>query len=156
LKSTEPDPEDQRTVNSQQLLELEKLARQKIEIWARDGRLRDHPRLVPILYDWRRWSPPGEQVVQAFVKELASTDEGLITLIAGFTGRSYVTGFSDYVSREESKINLGSLEEWISVTDIEPRIRAIFQSERFNHLTAGQQKGLKTFINSVDDKKVPT
>jgi len=111
LKSGSPDPEDQRTVNSEQLIELEKLAREKIETWARDGRLRTLPKLVVILYDWRRWSPPEGQSVSAFVNELVTTDEGLITLIGGFVGKSYATGYGDYVSREEWSISLESLKE---------------------------------------------
>jgi predicted KAP-like P-loop ATPase len=153
LKSTEPDPEDQRTVNSTHLLELEWLAQEKIEAWARDGRLSAHPRLVSILYDWKRWSPPGEKDVRAFVNELLTTNEGLVTVITGFTGRQYISGYSDYVSREKSTISLDALEEWVSVADIEPRVRSIVRSDRFTTLTADQQRALKTFLDTVDGKE---
>jgi predicted KAP-like P-loop ATPase len=153
LKSGQPDPEDQRTVNSEQLIVLEKLAREKIETWARDGRLRIHPKLVVILYDWRRWSSTEDRNVNAFVNELVTTDEGLITLIAGFVGKSYATGYGDYVSREEWNISLESLKEWVQISEIEPRIRAMIKGGQLERLTADQQRALNTFIDTVDGKK---
>jgi predicted KAP-like P-loop ATPase len=47
--------EEEQTVNSQQLEELKKIACNKIQIWAKDGRLAKHRQLAYILLKWKRW-----------------------------------------------------------------------------------------------------
>lgn len=49
-KNEPPDPEENRTVNTAQLEELEKIACDKIRASAAAGRLGEHPNLVSILY----------------------------------------------------------------------------------------------------------
>ena len=147
-----PEPEERRTVNSQQLEELEKLTCQKIQDWAEQGRLNKHRRLISILYSWKRFCPTGASEVDRFVQRLVATDEGLIDLVSGFMGKSFVTGATDYVGRVEWSINLKSVEEFIATKEIEPRIRAMIANDAFNDLSPEHQKALTTFVDTVDGK----
>lgn len=152
-KSREPpDPEEKRSVRPEHLAELEKLAAAKIEAWSRDGRLRVHPSLVSILYSWKRWSANGDENVAAFVDAMIKDDEGLLTLIAAFESKALVSGWSDHVGRIEYRIRLKTVEDFVSVKSIEPRIRNIASSATFGSLTAERQRAIKTFLDAVDGK----
>lgn len=147
-----PDPEEKRTVNSAQLEDLEKLALEKIMQWAEDGRLKGHPNLVSILYEWKHWSADGTAQVAAFVGAMANDNEGLLTLLAGFEGKAFVHGMSDRVSRVKYRINLKTVEEFLQINEIEPRLRAIAASDEFKSLSAEHQRAVKTFLDTVDGK----
>lgn len=140
------DPEEKRTVNPAQLEELEKLAVQKISQWAEDGRLNAHPNLISVLYKWKHWSADGPAKVATFVDAMAKNGEGLLRLLAGFEGKAFVSGGSDRVSRVEYRINLKTVEEFLQIKAIEPRLRAISTSEHFNSLPADHQRAVRTFL----------
>lgn len=146
------DPEEKRTVNSVQLEELEKLTVQKISQWAEDGRLNAHPKLISILYKWKHWSADGPVQVAAFVDAMAKDDEGLLALLAGFEGNAFVSSGSDHVSRIEYRISLKTVEDFLQMKAIEPRLRGIAASDRFNNVPANHQRAVKTFLDTVDGK----
>jgi len=146
------EPEENRTVNSKQLEELEVIACHKIQQWAKDGRLKDHPSLISILYSWKHWCENGENEAKEFVKDMTTTEEGLVTLISAFVGKSYSQGITDYVSRENWRINLETVNDFIDTKKLEKKIRPILENDYFNSLTADQQKALSVFIDTLDGK----
>lgn len=145
-------PEEERTVNAAQLEELEKLACEKIRAWAAAGRLTAHSHLVSILYSWKRWCQDGKKEVSQFVKNMTETDEALILLVRAFVGKSYSHGMSDYVGRENWNVNLKSVSNFISVDEIVPKVRAVFNSGEFQTLSIDSQRAVQTFIDTVDGK----
>ncbi len=148
------EPEEKRTVNSAQLGKLEDLAVQKIFQWAGDGRLRAHPNLIWILYKWQSWALDGPARVAAFVDAMAKNDDDLLTLLAGFEGKAFVSRGSDLVGRVEYRISLKTVEEFLQIKAIEPRLRAIVESERFKSVPAHHRRAAKTFLDTVDGKAV--
>jgi predicted KAP-like P-loop ATPase len=146
------EPEEKRSVGSGQLAELEKLAVAKIIQWADDGRLRSHRNLISILYNWKRWSEDGERKVAEFVETMVRDDKGLLALLAGFEGKAFVHGWSDHVGRIEYRISLKTVEDFLQVKAIEPRLRAIAASANFATLPTEQQRAVKTFLDTVDGK----
>lgn len=146
------DPEERRTVNPGQLEELEKLAVQKISQWAGDGRLQRHSRLISILYKWKNWAADGPVQVAAFVDAMAKGDEGLLTLLAGFEGKAFVSNGSDRGSRVEYQISIKTVEEFLQINAIEPRLREIAASEKFKSMPGEHQRAVKTFLDTVDGK----
>lgn len=145
-------PEEKRTVTPEQLEELEKLAVEKIVQWAEDGRLRTHRNLISILYKWKHWSADGDSQVAVFVGAMANENEGLLTLLAGFEGKAFVSGMTDHVSRVEYRISLKTVEEFLQIKEIEPRLRAITASNELKGLSAEHQRAVKTFLDTVDGK----
>jgi predicted KAP-like P-loop ATPase len=150
------EPEGRRTVNSKQLEFLEKLACDKINNHAEQGRLSKHTKLLSILYSWRRFCPAGAEEVQTFVKTLVEIDEGLVDLVSAFVQRSIVTGVTDYVSRVEWSINLNSVNDFVPVKEVEPRIRQIVAREDFQNLSADQQKALTIFLDTLGETWTPS
>jgi len=151
-KKAPPEPEENRTVNTVQLEELEKIACDKIRAWAEAGRLGEHPHLVSILYSWQRWCPDGSDAVSQFVKTLTVKNDGLIKLIQAFVGKSYSQGMGDYVGRVNWRINLKSVSDFITVDELSPKVRTILGSGEFQSLPADSKRALQTFIDTVDGK----
>ena len=146
-------PEEELTVNATQLEELEKLACNKIEIWAKESRLSKHRYLVSILYDWKRWGRQ-EQVIE-FVNHTIETDDGLIDFITSFLSKSTeIYGMSDYVIKINWRIPLKSIGEFVDLKRIEPRIRNMFASPNFEQMDDNDKRKLaiKTFLDTIDGK----
>lgn len=150
--SKESTPEEKRTVNPIQLEKLEKLACDKIEIWAKDGRLSKHQYLSSILYNWKRWER--QKHVIDFVNHMIETDDGLIDFVTSFLSKTKSHSMSDYVFKTEWKINPKSIEEFVDLKQIEPRIRNIFFSSKFEQMEDNDKRKLaiKTFLDTIDGK----
>lgn len=146
------EPEEERPVSSEHLIELEQLAYEKIKQWAEDGRLGDHLRLIPILYQWKRWAKEGEKEVTAYIDNLIKSDAGLTKLIKAFVSQSVSHTITDEVGRINSYIDLKTVNDFIHVEKIEPMVRSIIEADSFKDLDEEQQKALKLFIDTVDGK----
>lgn len=145
-----PKPEEERTVNASQLEKLEKLALGKIQTWAEDGRLAKHRNLAHILFRWRDWGEKTEPV--EFVNKMIERDEGLIDFITGFLSKSTSHGMGDYVGKIQWRIGLKSVEEFVDLGEVEPRIRKILFSSTFRKLGDRKKLAIKTFLDTVDGK----
>jgi predicted KAP-like P-loop ATPase len=148
--SETPSPEDKLTLNSDQLEELEKLACKKIESWAEDGRLKKHRKLPSILFSWERWGQKRE--IDEFVSDMITDDDGLIDFITSFLSKSTSQGVSDYVGKINWRISLKSIEDFIDIKKIEPRIRKIFSSTDVSKLGDREQLAIKAFLDTIDGK----
>ena len=146
-----PDPEEKRTVNSAQLEELEKIACDKIESWAEDGRLAKHRDLLPILFRWKEWGQ--RYKVNNFVNNMIKSDDGLIDFITCFLSKSTSRAiYTDYVETMHWRIDLKSIEEIVVLKGVEPRIRKIFTSSNFEQLDDRKKLAIKTFLDTIDGK----
>jgi predicted KAP-like P-loop ATPase len=143
-------PEDQLTVNADQLKELERLACNKIEAWANDGRLSEHKELAYLLYRWREWGDPTK--VYAYVNDIIKTDDGLVNFITSFLYKVKSQGVGSYVGRIHWQIGIKNILEFADLKQIEPRIRDILSSSGFDKLDEKKKLAIKTFIDTLDGK----
>ena len=144
-----PDPEEKRTVNSEQLEELEKLACDKIESWAEDGRLAKHGPLLPILSMWKEWGQ--QDRINDFVNNMIQNEDGLIDFITLFLSKTTSRAiYTDYVDTIHWRINLDSVKEFVDLNEVEPRIRRIFSSSDFEQLEDRKKLAIKTFLEDVE------
>lgn len=88
------------------------------------------------------------------MKAMIVDDDGLLALLAQFEGKAFVHGMSDHVGRVEYRISLKTVEDFLQVTAIEHRLRAIATSEKFKDLSESHQRAVKTFLDTVDGKTV--
>ena len=146
-----PYPKEKRTVSSEQLEELEKLACGKIESWAEDGRLAKHEHLLPILFGWKEWGQ--EDKVNVFVNNAIKNDDSLIDFITSFLSEYVSYGiYTDRVAETHWHINLKSVEELVDLKEVEPRIREISFSPGFEQLNDRKKLAIKTFLDNLDGK----
>jgi len=145
-----PKPKEKLTVNASQLEKLEKLALIKIENWAKGSRLFKHRNVVYILYRWKKWGDPNK--VAEFVNQMIGNDDGLIDFIASFLSKGESRGLSDYVGRVQWRINFKLIKDFVDVKKIEPRIRKISSSTKFEELEEKKKIAIKAFLDSYDGK----
>ena len=143
-------PKDKLTVNADQLEELEKLACNKIENWAKDGRLKKHEHLPSILFSWKEWGQRDK--INNFVNSTIKNEDGLIDFIAGFLSKSTSHSSSDYVGKIHWRINIKNVEEFVDLKEIEPRIRNISSCSDFKQLDERKKLAIKTFLDTIDGK----
>jgi len=135
---------DEPTVKSEQFEELKKLAYNKLQIWAKDGKLTKHKYLVYILLELKEWGQKGE--VDKLVKDMIKNDEGLVDFITSFLTRVYPHNSSDSQEKRHWRID-GSIENFIGLKEIEQRIRKIFNSPDFAQLEDQKKLAIETFLN---------
>jgi len=145
-----PQPEEKLTVRAEQLEELEKLACNKIEIWAKDGRLKKHRYLSSILFSWKRWGQQDQ--INSFVNNMIIDNDGLIDFITSFLSKSKSIGMSDYVGKTHWRISIKGIEEFVSLKEIEPRIRKILPSRDFEQYDEPKKLAIRTFLDTIDGK----
>ena len=145
-----PEPKDKLTINAEQLEKLEKLACDKIENWAKDGRLKKHEHLPSILFSWKEWGQKKKIII--FINNMIKSDDGLIDLIASFLNKSISHGMSDYVGKIKWRINIKNIEEFVDLKEVEPRIRKISSSSDFEQLDARKKLAIRTFLDTIDGK----
>jgi len=143
-------PEEDRTINSDQLKELEELACEKIKIWANDGKLVKHKNLQHILGNWKIWGT--RQQVKDFVENQIKNDESLIYFVTGFLDESFTQVLIDYAANSEWEININNIEEFINLKEIEPKIRRIYSSPLFDQLDETQKIAIKKLLEGIDGK----
>lgn len=143
-------PEEERTVTQDQLLELESLVLKKIELWANNSRLSKHPQLAYILFRWARWR--NKEVVVKYIETLIKEDKGLIAFITSFLSQYQSWQETDYVTRDHWELHIEGISEFIEISNIEPKVREIIKSEKFNELDEKEKLALQLFIDKIDGK----
>ncbi len=145
-----PEPEEKRTVNSNQLEELEELACSKIETWAANGRLSGYKYLIPILFMWKQW---GEyEKINNFVNKSIADDDGMIDFISCFLIKVRSHSSSDYVGKILWRIKPNDIEKFLDLKKAETRIRNIFDSSYFEQLDERKKLAITKFLDTIDGK----
>jgi predicted KAP-like P-loop ATPase len=145
------EPIDKTIVTEAQLTVLKKIACDKIKLWAEDNRLKEHENLINILYNWKKWS--NENDVKSYVLNITENDDDLVSFLKKFLSEINIQSISDYVIKSEWQMDLKKIDDnYISLKDIEPRIRKIFQSEIFKNYKEKEQLAIRTFLDTFDGK----
>jgi len=140
---------DEPTVKLEQFEELKKLVYNKLQIWAKDGKLAKHKYLVYILLELKDWKLEGE--VDKLVNDMIKSDEGLIDFITSFLSKT--TSYSSLDSEEKINWQIDeSIKNFVDLKEIEPRIRKIFNSSDFAQLDDQKKLAIETFLNTIDGK----
>jgi len=136
-------------VSSKQHEELKKLACDKIQSWAKDGKLAKHKQLAYILLKWKEWGQQEE--VNNFMNDMIKNDEGLIDFIFIFLGNITRYRGSRYRENIDWRIYKG-IGKLVDLKEIEKRIRKISSSPDFAQLKDQKKFAIETFLNIIDGK----
>jgi len=140
---------DEPTIKLEQFEELKKLACYKIQSWAKDGRLAKYKYLLYILLELKEWKPEGE--LDKLVNDMIKSDDGLIDFITSFL--TPVPPYNSSDSQEKSLWRIDkSIENFVDLKEIEPRVREIFNSPDFAQLDDQKKLAIETFLNTIDGK----
>lgn len=149
----EPKPEEEQRIDEKQLTELKKLACQKIDIWAKDGRLLKHPELIRILRIWESWTD--KKVIEEYVQKFIESESGLIDFIGKFPSEVRSQGMGEYGYRTEYQVHLDSIKHFIDLDVIVQRLRGILSCDIFQNLPEEQKRAVKLVLDTYDGKIKP-
>lgn len=138
--------EYERLISEAEVDEFKKLCVEKIKKFCSEGKLNKHPKLAYILYDWIRWG--GGQEAKQFVSELASTDEGLVSLVRAFLSQSHSYGSGDYVAKTKWRIGYKNLQEFADLDKTKERLEKIDTSK----ISDTAKFAVETFLKGFDKK----
>lgn len=131
------------TVSTRQLEDLEKLAKTKIERWAKSGALNRHRNLIGILYRWKDWGR--QKDVNDFVRQLIKDEQGLVTFITAFLQKSIKT-------KKQGRIHIDSVKDFIPIEEAGTRIRAIKPSAFLGKLNEDERLAINIFLNALNEE----
>lgn len=141
-------PENQWFINSEQLVELEEIALQKIKDSAAKKELMEKSRAIQMLYRWKEWE--NEDVVKQYVAEYISSDEKLTDFLSLYLSKSSSWGMDDKVPRYQWRLDPKYIEPFVDdLEKIDERCKKILE-EKPDWLNEKRKTAVETFTISYD------
>jgi len=144
-------PEEYRHLTPEQLHSLQQLIVSRIEIWAKNGSLEDHPKLLPILYFWRDYGDADK--CRNYVREITNTDKGLVSFLVAVFDAPITEAMTEYRKTAEWEKYLDDVNAFIPVADLQDHARILFEDDHFEKLREREQLALMIFLDLI---KAPT
>lgn len=144
-------PEEYRNLTVEQLNSLQKLVVSRIESWAKNGSLIEHPQLLPILYAWREWG--NEADCLRFVIDMTNTDRGLLSFLTKTLDKPISEAMTEYHKTPEWEKHLENINAFIASNLLQEHARALFEDGYFEKLREREQLSLMIFLDLI---KSPT
>jgi len=152
------DPESEWTLTTIDLEDIKKLLCIKIEEWAKEDKLEQHPKIIYIVSRWRRWG--NKENVQNYINTKLITAKSIPNFlhsscsIVTSQGINLFGGLGDLVSTKKMRIDFKLLSEFAPIEVIEPIARKIKQSENYNLLKDYEKEGIDLFLDQIDNPKI--
>ncbi len=134
--------------HSDQLLELKKLAVEKISHWAEIGRLIEHPQLIPILCAWKNWEGTGAAF--RYIEQATKADRGLVAFLCAALQIPINEAISKLENNPQWDSALKNISDFISPQVIEPHAKELFEDQYFEKLREKEQLGILIFLNLIN------
>ncbi len=144
-------PVEFRDLNPEQLDSLRKLVASRIETWAINGSLVDHPKLMPLLYAWRDWGDSSTCI--RYVQQITDTDRGLVAFLTSVLDKAIVQAMTQYEKNPVWENYLEDINAFIPATSLADHARTLFEDGYFEKLREREQLALMIFLDLL---KAPT
>ncbi len=116
----EKQPEKYLVQDDQSLEKLKSICLKKIEVASTSNVLKDHPKLIYILYQWLKWGK--EDQVKAWVKALVQTSSGALSFLASILNKGTSQSLGDHVGKVHWTIRLRNIQDFVSIDEIKRNI----------------------------------
>lgn len=140
-------PSEERDFTSEQLHSLQKCAVEKIILWADNGRLVEHPKLISILYAWKMWGD--EEQCKRYVEHIVQNDRGLISFLSAALKEPVTEAITKEEKNPEWKRYLRNIADFIPLNALAPRVVELFEDNYFEKLRETEQLSLLIFLDFV-------
>lgn len=136
-----------------QLASLRKLATTRIENWATNGSLVDHPQLLALLYAWCDWGK--EDKCRDFVVKMTEADRGLIAFLVATLDKAIAQAMTKYEKNPAWEAYLDDINFFIPAKTLEAHAKLLFENDYFEKLREREQLALMIFLDlmKVDTNK---
>lgn len=138
-------PSEYRDLEYDQLKSLQQLAVSKIIVWAENGSLVDHPKLLPLLYAWRDWGDA--DACSRYVKQITHTDHGLFVFLNAILGRDIDLVMLRQHKDSHSAEYLEKTTLFLPPHELTARAKAIFENDAFETLSERDQLAILLFLD---------
>ncbi len=136
----------------EQLETLKKLTVGKIIYWAEIGRLAEHPKLIDILYAWKKWG--NIEDCKRFVGLMVQEDEGLLAFLLCALQFPIDQAMTKLAKNPAWENSLKTIEDFIFVALLEPHAKMIFEDPSFEKLREREQLAILIFLDLIHAKTV--
>jgi len=140
-------PREFRHLNTEQLESLHQLAVSRIALWAGNGSLVDHPKLLPILLAWKMWSRNDD--CQRFIQQMVIADRGLLALLMAALATPIEHAMQSYEMNSDWEKSLNNITIFIPVIDLEAHAKLLFEDAYFEKLREKEQLSLMIFLDLI-------
>ncbi len=144
-------PLEFRDLLPEQLASLHKLVVSRIENWAANNSLVDHPRLLSILHAWQDWG--NESDCKRYVEKIIATDRGLIAFLTAVLDYPITQAMTKYEKKASWEKYIQEFEIFVPIRHLEGHAKALFEDGYFEKLREREQLGLMIFLDLIN---VPT
>lgn len=144
-------PMEYRDLVPEELDSLKKMAVKRIESWAKNGSLTDHPQLLSILDAWSEWG--NEEDARLFVDTITKTDRGLISFLTSTLNPAINQAITNYQKDPSWDHCLEDINAFIPSNMLEAHAKLLFEDEYFEKLREREQLALMIFLDLI---KAPT
>ncbi|MCP9450670.1 MAG: hypothetical protein NNA21_11500 [Nitrospira sp.] len=134
-------------VNDADLRELQQVCVKKIEDAAGSGVLARHPRPLRILYCWKKWD--SSEKPRQWVERFISSGEGVLSFLTACLSRSLSFSTGDSAPRENWKIHLTTIEEFVSVETLARKVAEL----PIEHLNDKQRETVEVFQRAIQRRQ---
>ena len=136
-----------RDVTPQQLDALHKQTITLIESWAKDGRLAEHPTLMPILYAWLDWG--NDKACRQFVEQMTESDRGLVAFLSQALAEPVAEAITEYKMNPAWENYLEDINAFIPPRMLEQHAKTLFEDPYFEKLREKEQLALMIFLDLI-------
>ena len=141
-------PVEHRDITPMQLFQLKELAVTKIEYWASIQRLQEHPKFIPLLLAWKDWG--NEEDCKNYIKQIVTEERGLLNFVCSALREPISQAIVNQAKNPEWRKYLENITAFISIADLSPYAKTIFESENFEKLREEEQLGILIFLDLTD------
>jgi predicted KAP-like P-loop ATPase len=128
---------------------LRGLCLEKVRKAAKSGMLQSTQKLGHILVYWQRWSESDD--AKKYAMDLAETPRGAVTVLTGFLTRSWSFSFGDYVARQEWRIPLDTIAQFVDVEFLSRKIDEL-ENDEYEKLSDKEKIAIESFRKQVRER----
>jgi predicted KAP-like P-loop ATPase len=143
-------PMTHRDLTGEQLQELQQLAVEKIQYWAQNGRLAEHPKLLPILSAWKAWG--NEEACRDYVLAMIQDEKGLLAFLGATLALPVEQTMTKLAKNPAWIESLNNITYFVPTEAIDPAAKAIFEGDGFEQLREKEQLAVLLFLDLTNAK----
>lgn len=141
-------PIEYRDFTPEQIIELKKIAVNKIKSWVDTQRLPSHPKLFQLLQAWKEWG--GAEECRQYTTALTEDDRGLLQFLCA----ALSVPIQQTITKLEKNANwreyLTQIDEIIPSSAILEHAKSLFTGDSFEKLREEEQLALLIFLDLVE------
>lgn len=145
-------PMEKLILNSDQLKALTDIAKKKIEILAKKGKLEESIEIPYILYMWEQWGAEKKDIDNV-ISRILTCDSKLINFLSYCVHMRVSSCVTDYVSDTHYSINFKEIEKFMDLTSVESKIKKICSSGGLENRTEREIRAITLFLENYSAYK---